>query len=249
MVSDVWHQVVSVQAAVPYLLVLVTAAAAVAVVVEPRLWHVFRNVVTIAHEGGHALVAVVCGRRLRSIRLHSDTSGLTVTRGRPSGPGMVFTLIAGYLFPSVIGLGAAALLAAHRITLTLWLSIVLLLLMLFMVRNLYGVLAIVLTGGAAFIVSWYASSPAQAVFAYFAVWLLLIGGVRPLFELAGQRRRREVHGSDVDQIAGLTHVAAVIWLGLFIAATGIALLLGISLLGLLHIPPDGIFGGARAFFR
>ncbi len=217
-------------------------------VAAPRLWHLFRNAITIAHEGGHALVAVLCGRRLRSIRLHSDTSGLTVTRGRPSGLGMILTLMAGYLFPSLIGIGGAALLAAHHVTLVLWIYIVLLFLMLVMIRNVYGVITVIVTGGVAFIVSWYASTQVQAVFAYFAVWLLLIGGVRPLFELAGQRRRREVSGSDVDQLAGLTHVAGIIWLAAFTVVTCVLLVFGGSLLGLLHVPPDGVLGGARAFF-
>jgi len=246
--SHVWHQVLSAQPAVPYLLVVVTAAAALAVVVDRRLWQLFRNAVTIAHEGGHALVAVLCGRRLRSIRLHSDTSGLTVTRGRPTGLGMVLTLAAGYLFPSLLGIGGAILLAAHRITLGLWIFIALLFLMLLAIRNLYGVIAILVTGGAAFVVSWYASSQVQAVFAYFAVWLLLIGGVRPLFELAGQRRRRQVAGSDVDQLAGLTHIAGIVWLTVFTVITCIVLAIAVSLLGLLHVPPDGVLGGARAFF-
>jgi len=246
--TDVWHDVLSVQPAVPYLLVVVTAAATLALVAQARLWHFFRNVVTIAHEGGHALVAVLCGRRLRSIRLHSDTSGLTVTRGRPSGLGMVATLSAGYLFPSFIGIGGAALLAAHRITATLWIAIALLFMMLLMIRNLYGVVAVIATGGAAFVVSWYASTQVQAVFAYLAVWLLLIGGVRPVFELAGQRRRREVSGSDVDQLAALTHIGATAWLALFVVVTCGLLAIGASLLGVLHVPPDGLFGGARAFF-
>lgn len=247
--SDVWEQVTSVQPAVPYLLVVLTAVAAVAVVAAPRLWHLFRNAITIAHEGGHALVAVLCGRRLRSIRLHSDTSGLTVTRGRPSGFGMILTLMAGYLFPSLIGIGGAALLAAHHVTLVLWIYIVLLFLMLVMIRNLYGVVTVIVTGGVAFIVSWFASTQVQAVFAYFAVWLLLIGGVRPLFELAGQRRRRQVSGSDVDQLGGLTHIAGIIWLAAFTVVTCVLLVFGVSMLGLLHVPPDGVFGGARAFFR
>ena len=246
--SDVWEQVTSVQPAAPYLLVVLTAVAALAVVAAPRLWHLFRNAITIAHEGGHALVAVLCGRRLRSIRLHSDTSGLTVTRGRPTGFGMILTLMAGYLFASLIGIGGAALLAAHHVTLVLWIYIVLLFLMLVMIRNLYGVITVIVTGGVAFIVSWYASTQVQAVFAYVAVWLLLIGGVRPLFELAGQRRRREVSGSDVDQLAGLTHVAGIIWLAAFTIVTCVLLVFGFSMLGLLHVPPDGVFGGARAFF-
>jgi hypothetical protein len=246
--ADIWHQVQTQQPAPPYLLVLLTAIAALVVVAQIALWRLFRNAITIAHEGGHALVALLCGRRLRSIRLHSDTSGLTVTRGRPTGVGMVATLMAGYLFPSVIGIAGAALLAAHRITLSLWIYIVLLFLMLLMIRNLYGALAVVITGGVAFLVSWYASPHVQAGFAYFAVWLMLIGGVRPLIELAGQRRRREVVGSDVDQLAGLTHVAGIVWLVLFLAVAVVLLVLAISLLGLLNLPPDGILGGARSFF-
>ena len=39
------------------------------------------DAVTIAHEGGHAVAALLTGRRLRGIRLHSDTSGLTLSAG------------------------------------------------------------------------------------------------------------------------------------------------------------------------
>ena len=41
---------------------------------------------------------------LTGIRLHSDTSGLTLSVGRPSGVGMVVTTAAGYLTPSLVGL-------------------------------------------------------------------------------------------------------------------------------------------------
>src|SRR4051812_13011369 len=101
-VIDVWHQAVGVQPAPSRTIVLLTAALALAVIVPHRLWRTVRHVVTIAHEGGHALVALVAGRRLTGIRLHSDTSGLTVSKGRPSGPGMVFTLLGGYVTPSLL---------------------------------------------------------------------------------------------------------------------------------------------------
>lgn len=41
-------------------------------------WRWVRLLVTITHEAGHALVALLTGRRLTGIRLHSDTSGLTL---------------------------------------------------------------------------------------------------------------------------------------------------------------------------
>ena len=158
------------------------------VVVRP-LWRVARNAVTIAHEGGHALAALLTGRKLRGIRLEFDTSGLTLSAGRPTGPGMIFTLLAGYIAPSLVGLAGAWMLGGNRITLLLWLAVVLLLLMLINIRNFFGVISLVVTGAVVFAVSWYASPQVQAAFAYAGVWFLLIGGVRPVGELQKLRRR------------------------------------------------------------
>src|SRR4051812_20865117 len=173
----------------PVSTVVATPLLAVVAVGWRRSWRHTRQVITIAHEGGHAVAAVLSGRRLRGIRLHSDTSGLTLTRGRRSGPGMVITLAAGYPAPSLLGVGGAALLAAGRITLLLWLSIALAALMLTMIRNVFGVVSVVATGALLFAVSWFADARWQAVFAYAAVWFLLIGGVRPVLEVRRQRRR------------------------------------------------------------
>ena len=94
----------------PELVVPLAAAAVALLVVGQRgLWRISRTAVTIAHEGGHAFVAVLTGRRLSGIRLHSDTSGLTVSVGRPTGPGMVLTGFAGYVAPSLLGLGVAGM--------------------------------------------------------------------------------------------------------------------------------------------
>ena len=87
----------------PLWVVVATGVAALVLVSYPPVWRVLRTVVTIAHEVGHAVVAVVTGRTLRGIRLHSDTSGVTVSRGKPHGPGMVFTTMAGYPAPSLVG--------------------------------------------------------------------------------------------------------------------------------------------------
>lgn len=213
-------------------LITVTAGLALLVVAARPLWRYARNAITIAHEGGHALVAVLVGRRLSGIRLHSDTSGLTVSRGRPRGAGMVFTLLAGYVAPSLLGLGGAALLAADRITLLLWVTILLLFAVLIMVRNLYGFLAVLATSAAVFAVSWFADPAVQATFAYGVVWFLLIGGVRPVGELQRLRRRGRSRDSDADQLARLTHVPALVWVGLFGLVNLAALVAG----GLLLLP-------------
>ncbi|MEU2659299.1 M50 family metallopeptidase [Streptomyces sp. NPDC007325] len=196
-------------------LVIATGVAALAVTVPRRLWLLARNAITITHEGGHALVALAVGRRLQAIRLHSDTSGLTVTRGRPTGLGVVLMLAAGYAAAPLLGLGGAALLGAGHVTVLLWLATALLLAMLVMVRNAYGILSVVLTGTLFVLVSWLAPAEVRAGFAYAVVWFLLLGGVRPPFELQSKRRHGGAPDSDADQLSRLTHVPAGVWLAFF----------------------------------
>jgi len=213
---ELFDRILRVQPAPPISTVIGTGVLALIVVLGRRSWRWARNAITIAHEGGHALVAVLSGRRLQGIRLHSDTSGLTLTRGKPTGPGMVLTLAAGYAAPALLGLGGAALLASGRLTLLLWLSILLAVLMLVMIRNAYGVLSVLVTGGILFAVSWYADAKWQAVFAYAAVWFLLIGGVRPVLEVQGQRRRGRAPQSDPDQLARATRLSGGVWVTIFL---------------------------------
>lgn len=241
LLADLRDQVLGTAPAPPALLVLATAAIALAVVTFQPSWKLARNGITIAHEGGHALVAVLAGRRLSGIRLHSDTSGLTVSRGRPTGPGMVFTLLAGYVAPSLLGLGGAWLLGTGRVGMLLWAAVALLVIMLLWIRNLYGLLAVVAAGAAVFAVSWYAEPQVQAAFAYAFVWFLLLGGVRPVGELQARRARRGSPDSDADQLARLTWIPGLLWVGFF----GLVNLAALGLAGWLLLWPalTELFGG------
>lgn len=216
---DLWDRLTGTQPDPDLWVVLATMVAALALVVPHTLWRIARNAITIAHEGGHGLVALLTGRQLTGIRLHSDTSGLTVSRGKPYGLGMILTAAAGYTAPPLLGLGGAALLAAGRITLLLWVATALLVAMLVMIRNAYGALTVLLTGGTFVLVSWLAGPQVQAAFAYVVVWFLLLGGVRPAFELQSKRARGGAGDSDADQLARLTHAPAGLWLFLFHAVS------------------------------
>ncbi|MFD5104157.1 M50 family metallopeptidase [Streptomyces cinereoruber] len=206
-------------------IVWVTAGCALVLVAVRGLWLPARNAITIAHEGGHGIVALATGRRLEGIRLHSDTSGLTVSRGRPTGLGIVLTLAAGYPAAPLLGLGGAALIGTHRTTLLLWAATALLLALLVMVRNAYGILTVLLTGAAFLLVSLLTGPDVQGAFACAAVWFLLLGGVRPAFELQAKRRRGGAPDSDADQLARLTHVPAGVWL-IFFHTVSICCLIG-----------------------
>ncbi len=213
--EDLWLRAIEAQPAPPPVLVVATALAAATLVGWQPSWRILRGVVTIAHEGGHAAVAAITGRRLLGVRLHSDTSGLTVSAGKPTGPGMVFTLFAGYLAPSVLGLGGVLLLGAGRITALLWVAVGLLGAMLLLIRNVYGVVSVVGTGAVVVLLSWFASPAVQGAFGYLFVWFLLLAAPRPVLEVRRLRRRGRGADSDPDQLARLTGLGAGWWTVLF----------------------------------
>lgn len=224
--AGIWDEVLGSQPAPSSWLVAATGAAALLAVGAQPLWRVSRNAITIAHEGGHGLIAVLTHRRLQGIRLHSDTSGLTVSRGKPHGLGMILTAAAGYTAPSLLGLLGALLLGQGRITALLWGATALLLAMLVMIRNWYGAMVVIVAGAVFILVSWFTGPQVQAAFAYLVVWFLLFGGVRPVFELHAKRRRGQAPESDADQLARLTHTPPALWMLLFHAVALLALIGG-----------------------
>jgi hypothetical protein len=229
-ISELWDRVTGTQPDPPWWIVLVAGVAALLAVAHGQTWQLSRNVVTIAHEGGHAVLALVTGRKLDGIRLHSDTSGVTVSRGKPHGPGMILTALAGYITPPLLGLGCAWLLSDGRITLMLWTAIALLAAMLIMIRNMYGVLSVVATGAIIFAVSWLGDATVQAGFAYLGAAFLLLAGARPVIELQQKRAKGQARDSDADQLARLTGVPGLVWVGVFAAVTVLALFFGLQLL-------------------
>ena len=226
-----WDRVSGSQPLPPAWVVGLTGLLALGVVLDSRSWRRTGKVITIAHEGGHALASVLSGRRLDGIRLHSDSSGVTYSRGRRRGPGLVLTASAGYVTPSLLGAGAAALLATRHQTALLWLALLLLAATFLAVRNAFGALAVLATAAGVFAVSYWASAAVQAGFAYLAAWFLLLGGMRPALELTHRRRRSPRSGlSDADQLARLTGVSRNVWVAAFLLVCTAALALGTRLL-------------------
>lgn len=207
---------------------LVLAAIALVVTWSPLGYRLVRHLVTLVHEAGHALIAVLVGRRLSGIRLHSDTSGLTLSKGKPRGPGMIATLLAGYPAPALVGLGGALLLGAGHAAGMLWALLATCALMLVLIRNFYGLWVLLVTGAGLAALVWLAPEEILVGAAYLLVWSLLLAAPRSVVEMQYQRRRRGSRSSDADQLASLTRVPAVIWIGLFWLVCIAALLAGIT---------------------
>ena len=229
-VAEIWRRATSVQPIPPPPVVGLTAAVALVLVLSRFAWPYTRMLVTITHEAGHAVAALVAGRRLGGIRLDSDTSGLTVSSGRASGPGMVAMLLAGYLAPAVVGLAAGGLLIAGFSLGLLWLLVLLLALMLLQIRNFAGFGIVLAVAAALVAVSAYAPVSVQTAVAYLVTWVLLFSAPKPVWELIRMRRRGPVPHSDADQLARLTRVPGVLWATLFLVVNCLGLMLGVALL-------------------
>lgn len=212
---ELWVRATTVQPPLPTSSVVLVGVLALVIVWSPVGYRLVRHLVTMVHEAGHALVATVAGRSLRGIRLHSDTSGLTVSKGRPTGPGMVATLMAGYLAPSALGLLGAFVLGRGYAAGMLWTLVLACAVMLLLIRNLYGLWVVLATGVGVAALSWLAPSAWLVWVATALVWALLLAAPRSVIELQLQRRRGRGTGSDVDQLARLTRVPAMLWVALF----------------------------------
>jgi len=224
--SEIWHRALTTQPAPSGRVVALTAVVAALLVWAPGAWSVTRHVVTIAHEAAHGLAAFVSGRRLHGIRLHSDTSGLTVSAGKTTGLGMIVTAAAGYVGPGLLGLGAAAMLTHHRAVGLLWALLILLALLLIQVRNWFGLWSILVSAAVMLGVSWWLAPQMQSAFAYVLTWFLLLAAPRPVLELQAHRRGSGTRSSDADQLARLTFLPAIVWVGFFLVVTVGALVVG-----------------------
>lgn len=149
---------------------------------------------------------------------------------------MILTAAAGYVAPSLIGLGAAWLTAAGYITVFLWTVLLLLAGMLLMIRNIYGAIALITVGGAVFTLSMFTPPDVQGWVAYAACWFLLFGGIRPILELRRKRRRGRAVDSDADQLARLTPFPPGFHIFMFLLISIAALAVGGYLLAPITLP-------------
>ncbi len=66
-ITDMWNRLTESQPDPPLWLVGLVGLIALASVLHGPTWRIARNTVTIAHEGGHALIALLTGRKLDGI--------------------------------------------------------------------------------------------------------------------------------------------------------------------------------------
>jgi hypothetical protein len=89
---------------------------------------------------------------------------------------------------------------------------------------------VLLAGTVLVVVTRWAPVGLQQVVAYVVTWFLLLAAPHTVLELHRSRRGRRDTTSDAAQLARLTHLPGLLWVGLFMAAALACLLVGGRLL-------------------
>ena len=147
----------------------------------------------------------------------------TSALGLETGLRRVIFLFAGYLGPSLFGLGAAGLVALGYTQAVLGLALLFLIILLFRVRNLFGVISVLANGALIVLVMRYGNAKLQDGAAYCLSWLLLLSGVVHVISHGSNAR-------DAATLRDITHIPRFVWFMLWLVITVAALVAGARML-------------------
>jgi hypothetical protein len=109
----------------------------------------------MAHEGAHAVFGSLAGRKISGIALNADATGGTLVE-TGGCLGSIIIGFAGYVGPSLFGLGAAWAIHLGYSESVLWVTLFLLVILAFMLRRSYGMITVVFVGALVYLVGHYA---------------------------------------------------------------------------------------------
>src|SRR5690554_3133709 len=201
------------------MLAILVAAAALSV---PRAtWQWFGLFTTLVHELGHAFAALLSGRVVHGIRIRRNHSGDALSSGR-GVLGTVVSGVMGYPAPAVVGAAQLWCVFHGYTAAALFVGGVVLVLTLLVIRNLFGVLVVLVSAAASAALWVYASAEVQGYALLVLGIALLVGSVRGLFGVIGVHtsRRTQLQTSDAYLLFRRTGVPSPLWLALFAVIIG-----------------------------
>lgn len=196
---------------------------AVGLAVHRATWNVVGYPVTIVHEIGHAVAAVVVGYRLRGITVNGDMSGATNFSGRGAFR-VMWTTWWGYPAPAVVGAGLMWAVVEGWARVALAVLVVGLALTFLFSRSWHTVLVVLATGALLGAVAWYGEPLVQNIVVFAFAWLMIVGSVRGLWVVTRSHVTRSgVTRSDAYLMSRQARfLPAVFWLLTFAVAIGAA---------------------------
>lgn len=193
----------------PFWQLLIALIAGIGLAASPA-WKGLRHVITLAHEGAHAVVGILTGRRLNGIKLHTDTSGATTTSGVGWGLSGMLTTFAGYPGPAAVAGLIVTAVAFGRASLAAGAIAVVLLVLLLFTRNAWGLLVTAL-GIAFFVAALWFLPPWLTQYAVLVVAGVLLGGsFRTLIEERVSRKHGDAQ-TDIAVLGQRTNIPASAW--------------------------------------
>jgi len=208
---------------------VVLGSAFVALLLSVLLWWVVGHAITIAHEGGHALAAILAGGLVSYLWVRRNRTGATGATALSRLTVIPFVL-AGYLAPSLFGLAGAAVLVLGRPAAVLWASVALLVLALTVASTWFTRVAVVAVGAVLGLALRAQSDDVTLWTACSWTWLLLIGGMIHVVLHNGK-------GSDHHQLRKLTWLPVWFWSFLFTFVAFVSLVFGFAWLTGISAPP------------
>jgi hypothetical protein len=181
--------------------------------------------VTLLHEAGHAVVALLLGHRLHGLHVHGDGSGLVISSGRGRWRSVMVSA-AGYPAPAWAGAALLTALITGRFGAAAVVAAVIALILLPWARSWRALMALAAVVAAVGAFAWWPPSGSVTRMAAVSMGLLALIAVLGAFrDLLGERRaRRSGARTDVSDLAAATRLPeAVCWtvLGAFAVAAGL----------------------------
>lgn len=192
--------------------------------------------ITIFHEVGHAIAALIFGGQVKSIKINKDGSGNTTSAHALQGGYKItrlLVILSGYSFPIIIGLFIALSVLYDQYMIGFWVAVGVSVISIIFIRNFFG-LAIVLAFGLIVIIPYFI---VPSFFIYFILALgslAVAGGIRDLVLISlSVFMKREGGGSDFSIMKNEIYIPRPVgvileWLFIAIISTGIVLLYSYS---------------------
>lgn len=186
----------------------------------PVVGKFFNIINTALHEFGHALMALLTGGEVRKIELFKDTSGTTTTVSK-NAFAVVLVSLAGYPFAVSIAWLSFYLIGQDAVLgLLVGLSVLFFIMLLFWIRNWYGVLWVVLFCAINGYLLYLNNAQYLRYAALFYAVMILMESISSSIVLFVLSCRDGNKAGDATNLAKVTHIPAFFWSLLFLAYTG-----------------------------
>lgn len=183
----------------------------------PFVGKFFNIINTLIHELGHAIFALLLDGKVLQIQIFADTSGTTLTKCK-SKFGNIIVSLAGYTFASATAYFCFLLLSAGYATaVVIGLSILFLFMLILWVRNIYGIVWILIFIGInALLFFYFKDETYLQIAALFYSLMILIESFWSPWVLLYLSIKDANSAGDATNLRNFTHLPTILWSLLFV---------------------------------